>query len=70
VAIDPRDTSKTCNTCKVIGERKGKHFRCPNCGHVADADVNAAKNIAQLGAIVNRPERSGMMSSTVKASFP
>lgn len=27
-----------------------------------DADVNAAKNIALLGAVVNHPEKSGMWS--------
>ena len=51
VVVNPQYTSKTCNVCKTIGNRNGKHFSCPSCGNVADADINAAKNIAQLGAI-------------------
>lgn len=67
VIVDPRYTSKTCNMCKTIGVRDGKHFNCPSCGNIADADINAAKNIAQLGAIVNRPEKSCMFSSDIHA---
>jgi len=65
VVVDPRYTSKTCNTCKCVGDRTGKHFTCPSCGYTADADINAAQNIAQLGAIVNRPEKSCMFSSAI-----
>jgi len=65
VVIDPRYTSQTCNVCKYVGIRNGKHFSCPSCGNVSDADINAAKNIAQLGAIVNRPEKSYMFSSAI-----
>jgi len=63
--IDPRYTSKTCSVCKCIGDRNGKFFKCTSCGNIADADVNAAQNIAQLGAIVNRPEKSYMFSSSI-----
>ena len=52
-----------CNVCKHIGNRNGKHFECPNCGNVDHADVNAAKNIAQLGALINRPEKLCMSDS-------
>ena len=61
--VDPHYTSQTCNTCKHIGDRNGKHFSCTSCGNIADADVNAAKNIAQLGVSVNHPEKSNMFSS-------
>ncbi len=30
------------------------------CGFSADADLNAAKNLATLGALVNRPRGSGL----------
>ncbi len=64
-AIPPAYTSQTCNICNHIGTkgnsfRKGKKFVCTNCGNVADADVNAAYNIAAWGVAVNTPEKSTM----------
>ena len=38
--------------------RNGKLFRCAHCGNVADADVNAALNIATRG-YVNLPMKDG-----------
>jgi len=61
--VNPAYTSKICNVCKHIGNRNGKHFECPNCGNIDDADYNAAKNIAQLGALINRPEKLYMSDS-------
>ena len=58
--INPAYTSQTCSNCHYIGDRNGKRFRCGNCGLKIDADVNGAKNIAALGAIVNRPGGSGL----------
>jgi putative transposase len=57
VLVDPRYTSKTCNCCKVIGDRQGKHFKCLNlnCGWVGDADHNGDLNISALGALVTAP---------------
>jgi IS605 OrfB family transposase len=60
VLIDPRYTSKTCHCCNIIGERKGKTFRCINtaCNWTGDADKNGATNIKKLGAVlVNQPNR-------------
>ena len=39
-------TSKSCSTCGTIGNRKKHHFNCPN-RHYHNADLNAARNIAQ-----------------------
>jgi IS605 OrfB family transposase len=58
--VQPEYTSKTCSVCHMIGDRQGKVFKCTNCGNIMDADINAAKNIAQLGLIVNQPEKSNV----------
>ncbi len=66
VLVDPRYTSKTCNCCKVIGNRNGKNFSCVNklCAWVGDADHNGALNIANIaGVVVNQPESSTMFCS-------
>jgi len=46
MSIDPRYTSQTCHECTHIGTRRGADFECESCGYEANADVNAARNIA------------------------
>lgn len=46
-AVDPRYTSQDCSACgtyvpKLLSDRR---HSCPQCGHEADRDVNAAQNI-------------------------
>ncbi|MFB9679080.1 RNA-guided endonuclease InsQ/TnpB family protein [Streptosporangium vulgare] len=51
--IDPRYTSQTCNTCKHLARESRESqalFLCVACGHRANADVNAAKNVRDTAA--------------------
>lgn len=68
IAVQPAYTSQTCSKCHHIGTRNNKSFKCGYCGNDMDADINAAKNIALLGAAVNQPEKSGMWSCNLHIS--
>ncbi|NJN17861.1 MAG: IS200/IS605 family element transposase accessory protein TnpB [Oscillochloris sp.] len=53
VAVDPRNTSRTCAVCGHGAQANRvdqSHFRCLQCGHTAAADTNAAVNIAARAA--------------------
>lgn len=65
VVVEPAYTSQTCSHCRHLGIRNGKSFKCTNCGNDMDADINAARNIALLGVVVNQPEKSDMYSCSV-----
>lgn len=45
--VNPRHTSQTCSHCGYIDadSRDGEKFICTNCGHVDDANLQAARNI-------------------------
>ncbi len=57
VLVNPAYTSQMCHRCFVLGERSGKRFSCcdPACAWRGDADLNGARNIARLGAVLMRP---------------
>jgi putative transposase len=48
VTVDPRNTSRTCTECGHCDKANRKsraEFCCLQCGHSANADLNAARNI-------------------------
>ena len=51
IAVDPRNTSRTCSHCGHVAaeNRHDTEFRCQGCGHEAHADTNAAINILRAG---------------------
>lgn len=59
VLVDPRYTSQRCSSCSALGSRNGESFKC-SCGFSEHADINAARNIASLGLLVNQAEKSAM----------
>jgi putative transposase len=65
LAIDPRNTSRTCPHCGHVSAENRKTqaaFRCARCDYAADADVNAAQNILAAGLAViacGEPAQSG-----------
>lgn len=57
VAVDPRNTSRTCPACGHVDKRNRPNqrtFSCVDCGFAGLADHIAAVNISRRGA-VNRP---------------
>lgn len=51
ISVNPAYTSQTCSCCGLKSEDNRKSqdwFLCSNCGHQANADVNASKNILNL----------------------
>src|ERR1035437_1766531 len=53
-------TSQTCNPCKHVAHESRKSqatFVCVSCGYRANADVNAARNIAAGHGVIARGDR-------------
>ena len=51
IEIEPAYTSKTCNNCKEINSKLKfeREWTCPSCNTKLDRDLNAARNIQELG---------------------
>jgi len=52
IAINPQYTSQRCSVCDYIDAANRKTqaaFVCQECGHAENADINAARNILQIG---------------------
>jgi len=55
VAVDPKHTSQRCHACGYTASENRESqavFWCRACGHQANADVNAARNILAAGLAV------------------
>ncbi|MDJ0713675.1 MAG: zinc ribbon domain-containing protein [Prochloraceae cyanobacterium] len=67
--VNPAYSSQVCSNCLHIHPEKGKSYRngkrfdCGHCGASLDADVNGARNIASLGAVINQPKNSKLRCS-------
>jgi len=56
IKVNPKYTSQTCNKCGHISKENRKSqdkFVCTSCGHSANADINASKNILDRGIYGN-----------------
>ena len=52
ISVNPRNTSRTCSLCghcEKSNRKSQDKFLCKSCGHTANADENAARNIRALG---------------------
>lgn len=68
IAVDPRNTSRTCPQCGNVdkGNRRSQsEFVCKSCGFEANADFVGATNIARRAEVM-RPTVSGIGSETVQ----
>lgn len=66
-------TSQTCNPCKHIAPENRKNqaeFQCVNCGHTANADTNAAKNIADGQPVTARRDMGAIARSVKREPQP
>lgn len=80
IEVDPRYTSQRCSKCgyEHKGNRKGLRFKCKRCGFELNADLNASRNIAQLGTselsrlliFVNQPIVTPSLFSAVTSHSP
>jgi putative transposase len=54
IKVNSKHTSQKCNVCGHVdaSSRDKEKYICVACGHMAHADINAAKNIKEL-AILN-----------------
>ena len=56
-AVPPANTSRRCSSCRRIDKASRLSqamFVCTTCGHLMNADTNAAKNILAIGYALTR----------------
>lgn len=69
IAVDPRNTSRTCSECGYcdkLNRRSQSNFLCLQCGFQCNADDNASRNIARRGletrAGVTQPKVAALLA--------
>jgi IS605 OrfB family transposase len=77
VYVDPHYTSQRCPVCgHVSRNNRHKHlFKCVSCGHTANADLNACRNIRQVhldtladGLLSTSPEADDLICKPLASS--
>ncbi len=67
VAVDPRNTSRTCSACGHVAKANRKSqssFACVQCGFSLNADLNASRNLRVLGlGACKRPSELAVVDS-------
>jgi IS605 OrfB family transposase len=53
--VFPAYTSQTCSCCSCLGTRIKHRFSCSNCGSLQHSDLNASRNILELGLSADKP---------------
>lgn len=64
--VNPAFTSQACSDCGTIDKRSREsqaRFNCAHCGHIANADTNAAINILRAGT---RPSQREPVAALLK----
>ena len=72
IVVRPHYTSQTCSSCKHIGKRTNKVFKCinKNCStDTIDADFNACFNIGGIARAINHGERLNDMCCSTAHLF-
>ena len=55
--VNPAYTSQTCNSCGSVDKKSRlsqSEFVCTSCGNIDNSDLNAAKNILRVGALLRK----------------
>jgi predicted RNA-binding Zn-ribbon protein involved in translation (DUF1610 family) len=71
VYVNPRNTSKCCSVCGNIekSNRQGSTFKCKKCGFELNPDINASRNITELGkAFFSRLSVKQLIVANLKGS--
>ncbi len=70
IKINPKHTSQTCSKCSHVerSNRNGNLFKCRKCNFQLNADLNASRNIANLG--ISQISRLKVIQPIVAAETP